>query len=32
VLDRLRNTPLGEQMKGRIYLSTHQAFLACSAG
>ena len=32
VLDRLRNTPLGEQMKDRIYLSTHQAFLACSAG
>jgi SulP family sulfate permease len=30
VLDRLRDTPLGEQMKGRIYLSTHQAFLACA--
>ncbi len=28
VLDRLRPTPLGERMKDRIYLSTHQAFLA----
>jgi SulP family sulfate permease len=32
VLDRLRGTPLGEQMKDRIYLSTHQAFLACATG
>lgn len=32
VLDRLRGTPLGEQMKDRIYLSTHQAFLACANG
>ena len=31
VLDRLRDTPLGEQMKDRIYLSTHQAFQACAA-
>ncbi len=31
VLDRLRDTPLGERMKHRIYLSTHQAFLACAA-
>ncbi len=28
ILDRLRPTPLGERMKNRIYLSTHQAFLA----
>ncbi len=28
VLDRLRPTPLGERMKDRIYLSTHQAFEA----
>ncbi len=28
VLDRLRPTPLGERMKDRIYLSTHQAFQA----
>ena len=28
VLDRLRPTPLGERMKDRIYLSTHQAFMA----
>ncbi len=28
VLDRLRPTPLGERMKHRIYLSTHQAFQA----
>lgn len=28
VLDRLRPTPLGERMKHRIYLSTHQAFVA----
>ncbi len=28
VLDRLRPTPLGERMKDRIYLSTHQAFVA----
>ncbi len=28
VLDRLRPTPLGERMKDRIFLSTHQAFLA----
>ena len=27
VLDRLRSTPLGERMSGRIFLSTHQAFL-----
>ncbi len=31
VLDRLRGTSLGAQMKDRIYLSTHQAFKACSA-
>ena len=30
VLDRLRDTPLGERMKDRIFLSTHQAFLACA--
>ncbi len=30
VLDRLRDTPLGKRMKDRIYLSTHQAFLACA--
>ena len=30
VLDRLRPTPLGERMKDRIFLSTHQAFLAHS--
>lgn len=28
VLDRLRSTPLGQRMKDRIFLSTHQAFLA----
>lgn len=28
VLDRLRPTPLGQRMKDRIFLSTHQAFLA----
>ncbi len=28
VLDRLRSTPLGQRMKERIFLSTHQAFLA----
>lgn len=28
VLDRLRPTPLGRRMKDRIFLSTHQAFLA----
>ncbi|MEO0318187.1 MAG: sulfate permease, partial [Pseudomonadota bacterium] len=28
VLDRLRPTPLGERMRNRIYLSTHQAFVA----
>ncbi len=28
VLDRLRPTPLGERMKNRIFLSTHQAFMA----
>jgi SulP family sulfate permease len=27
VLDRLRDTDLGERMKDRIFLSTHQAFL-----
>ncbi len=31
VLDRLRPTPLGQRMKDRIYLSTHQAFLAHAA-
>ena len=29
VLDRLHDTPLGMRMKDRIYLSTHQAFVAC---
>lgn len=28
VLDRLRDTPLGERLRERIFLSTHQAFLA----
>lgn len=28
VLDRLRSTELGRRMTGRIFLSTHQAFLA----
>jgi len=28
ILDRLRSTPLGQRMKDRIFLSTHQAFLA----
>ncbi len=28
VLDRLHSTPLGKRMKNRIFLSTHQAFLA----
>lgn len=28
VLDRLRPTPLGQRMQDRIFLSTHQAFLA----
>ncbi len=28
VLDRLRPTPLGQRMRDRIFLSTHQAFLA----
>ncbi len=28
VLDRMRSTPLGQRMKDRIFLSTHQAFLA----
>ncbi len=28
VLDRLRSTPLGRRMKDRIFLSTHQAFVA----
>ena len=28
VLDRLRHTHLGQRMKDRIYLSTHQAFLS----
>ncbi len=32
VLDRLQGTPLGQRMKARIHLSTHQAFLACGAG
>ncbi len=27
ILDRLRSTPLGQRMKDRIFLSTHQAFL-----
>lgn len=31
VLDRLHDTPLGMRMKDRIYLSTHQAFIACEA-
>ncbi len=26
VLDRLRSTPLGERLQGRVFLSTHQAF------
>ncbi len=30
VLDRLNGTPLGERMKERIYLSTHQGFEACA--
>ena len=30
VLDRLQRTPLGVRMKERIFLSTHQAFLACA--
>lgn len=30
VLDRMRNMPLGERMKDRIFLSTHLAFLACA--
>lgn len=28
VLDRLRSTPLGKRMQDRIFLSTHQAFVA----
>ncbi len=28
VLDRLRSTPLGTRLQGRIFLSTHQAFRA----
>lgn len=28
VLDRMRSTPLGQRMQERIFLSTHQAFLA----
>ncbi len=32
VLDRLRPTPLGQRMKNRIFLSTHQAFLAFADG
>lgn len=28
VLDRLRNTPLGETMRDQIFLSTHEAFVA----
>lgn len=31
VLDRLRTTPLGRRMHGRIFLSTHQAFVAFDA-
>lgn len=31
VLDRLRATPLGESMAGRIFLSTHDAFVAHAA-
>ncbi len=32
VLDRLRSTPLGQRMKDRIFLSSHQAFLAFANG
>lgn len=32
VLDRLRSTELGRRMTGRIFLSTHQAFLAFADG
>jgi sulfate permease, SulP family len=28
VMDRLKNTKLGEQMRGDVYLSTHDAFVA----
>ena len=31
VLDRLRTTPLGRRMQDRIFLSTHQAFVAFDA-
>ena len=27
VLDRLRSTPVGERLQGRVFLSTHQAFV-----
>ncbi|MFN7155552.1 MAG: SulP family inorganic anion transporter [Acidovorax sp.] len=27
VVDRLRSTPLGERLQGRVFLSTHQAFV-----
>ena len=27
VLDRLRSTPVGERLQGRVFLSTHQAFI-----
>jgi len=26
VLDRLQNTPLGQRLEGRVFLSTHAAF------
>ena len=32
VLDRLRSTPLGQRMNDRIFLSTHQAFIAFANG
>lgn len=28
VMDRLQRTPLGEQLRGRVYLSTHEGFVA----
>jgi len=32
VMDRLQPTPLGQRLRGRVFLSTHEAFLHAAEG